>query len=193
MSISLIKGQKVSLSKDGAKLTRVFMGLGWDIAQSGGFLKNLFSGGDEIDLDASCLVFDDNKQLLDVIFYNNLRGLNGLVVHTGDNRTGAGDGDDEVIKVDLGKLPADVKTMVFIVSSYQGHTFDKIANAYCRVVDETTGKELVKFNITDNGSHTGLIMAKVYLHNGEWKIHALGERTAGKTPIEMVPAVVASL
>jgi tellurium resistance protein TerZ len=193
MSISLIKGQKVSLSKDGTKLTRVSMGLGWDIAQSGGFLKNLFRGEDDIDLDASCLVFDDNKQLLDVIFYNNLRGLNGLVVHTGDNRTGAGDGDDEVIKVDLARLPSEVKTMVFIVSSYQGHTFDKIANAYCRVVDEVTGKELVKFNITDNGSHTGLIMAKVYLHNGEWKIHALGERTAGRTPIDMVPAVVASL
>ncbi len=193
MSISLVKGQKVSLSKDGTKLSRVFMGLGWDVAQSGGFLKSLFGGGDDIDLDASCLVFDENNQLLDAIFYNNLKGLNGLIVHTGDNRTGAGDGDDEVIKVDLGRLPPAVKNMVFIVSSYQGQTFDKIANAYCRVVDETTGKELVKFNISDTGSHTGLIMAKVYLHNNEWKIHAVGEKTGGRTPADMLPAVVASL
>jgi tellurium resistance protein TerZ len=83
--------------------------------------------------------------------------------------------------------------MVFIVSSYQGQTFDKIANAYCRVVDEATGKELVKFNISDTGSHTGLIMAKVYLHNGEWKIHAVGEKTGGRTPIDMLPSVMASL
>ncbi len=193
MSISLVKGQKVSLSKDGTKLSRVFMGLGWDVAQSGGFLKSLFGGGDDIDLDASCLVFDENNQLLDAIFYNNLKGLNGLIVHTGDNRTGAGDGDDEVIKVDLGRLPPAVKNMVFIVSSYQGQTFDKIANAYCRVVDETTGKELVKFNISDTGSHTGLIMAKVYLHNNEWKIHAVGEKTGGRTPADMLPAVVAPL
>ena len=193
MSISLVKGQKVSLSKDGAKLSRVFMGLGWDAKESKGFLSSLFGSTEDIDLDASCLIFDGANVLLEAIFYNNLRGLNGLVVHTGDNLTGAGDGDDEVIKVNLGSLPPEVKTMVFIVSSYKGQTFDKIANAYCRVVDEASGKELVKFNISDTGSHTGLIMAKIYLHNGEWKMHAIGEKTGGRTPADMLPAVVALL
>ncbi|MCG3769789.1 MAG: General stress protein 16U [Nitrosomonadaceae bacterium] len=192
MSISLVKGQKVSLAKDGANLTRVFMGLGWDVAKKG-FLGSLMGRTEEIDLDASCLAFDANNEIIDIAFYNRLEILNGVIKHTGDNRTGAGDGDDEAIRVDLSRVPTAVKTMVFVVSSYQGHTFDKIANAYCRVVDEVTGKELVKFNVSDSGGHTALIMAKFYKSNGEWKIHAVGEKTTGKTPIDLVPAVVQTL
>lgn len=193
MSVSLSKGQKVSLSKDGASLTRIFMGLGWDVAKKGGLLGGLFGANDEIDLDASCLVFDESGHLVDEIWFRQLKGMDGAVVHTGDNLTGAGDGDDETIKVDLAKLPATVKSLVFTVNSFRGQTFDKVANAYCRVVDDVSGKELAKFGLSDAGSHTGMLMAKIYRHNGEWKIHAIGEKTTGRTFHDMMPAIQASL
>ncbi len=193
MTVSLTKGQKVSLSKDGASLTRIFMGLGWDVAKKGGLLGGLFGGNEEIDLDASCLVFDDSGKAVDEIWFRQLNGMNGAIVHTGDNLTGAGDGDDETIKVDLSKLPLTVKSLVFTVNSFRGQTFDKVANAYCRVVDEVSGKELAKFALGEAGSHTGLVMAKIYRHNGEWKIHAIGEKTSGRTFHDMMPAITATL
>ncbi|CCG07283.1 TerD family protein [Pararhodospirillum photometricum] len=194
MSVSLSKGQKISLSKDGAALQRLFMGLGWDVAKKGGFLGGLFGGGgEEIDLDASCLVFDDAGALVDQIWFRQLKGLNGAIVHTGDNRTGEGDGDDEVIKVDLAALPAEVKALVFTVNSFRGQTFDKIANATCRVVDDQSGQELARFTLSEAGSHTGLVMAKLYRHNGEWKVHAIGEKTTGRTFHDMMPAIQAAL
>lgn len=191
MSVSLTKGQKVSLSKDGATLSRIFMGLGWDVAKSGGLLGGLFGGGGDIDLDASCLVFDEAGQMVDQIWFRQLKGMSGAIVHTGDNLTGAGDGDDEVIKVDLSKLPASIKSLVFTVNSFRGQTFDKVANAYCRVVDDASGQELAKFGLSEAGSHTGLVMAKLYRHNGEWKIHAVGEKTSGRTFHDMMPAISA--
>ncbi|MBK1664623.1 Tellurium resistance protein terZ [Rhodospirillum rubrum] len=194
MGVSLTKGQKVSLSKDGAGLTRIFMGLGWDAAKKGGLLGGLFGGGGgDIDLDASCLVFDDAGQPVDQIWFRQLSGVNGAIVHTGDNVTGAGDGDDETIKVDLSRLPASVKSLVFVVNSFRGQTFDKVANAKCRVVDDTSGVELASFTLSDSGSHTGLVMAKIYRHNDEWKIHAIGEKTVGKTFHDMMPAIQGAL
>ncbi|MBF0371803.1 MAG: TerD family protein [Alphaproteobacteria bacterium] len=193
MSISLSKGQKVSLSKDGATLTRIFMGLGWDVAKKGGLLRGLLGGSEDIDLDASCLVFDASGQLVDEIWFRQLKGMDGAIVHTGDNLTGAGDGDDETIKVDLSKLPATIKSLVFTVNSFRGQTFDKVANAYCRVVDELSGKELAKFGLSESGSHTGMLMAKIYRHNGEWKIHAIGEKTTSRTFHDMMPAIQAAL
>lgn len=194
MSVSLSKGQKISLSKDGAALQRLFMGLGWDVAKKGGLLGGLFGGGgEEIDLDASCLVFDEAGALVDQIWFRQLKGLNGAIVHTGDNRTGEGEGDDEVIKVDLAALPAGVKALVFTVNSFRGQTFDKIANATCRVVDDQSGQELARFTLSEAGSHTGLVMAKLYRHNGEWKVHAIGEKTTGRTFHDMMPAIQAVL
>lgn len=190
MSVSLSKGQKISLSKDGGSLSRVFMGLGWDVAKKGGFLGGLFGGGGEsIDLDASCLVFDERGELVDQVWFRQLTGMNGAIVHTGDNLTGEGDGDDEVIKVDLSRLPATVKALVFTVNSFRGQTFDQVANASCRLVDDTAGKELAVFALSEAGSHTGLIMAKLYRHNGEWKLHAIGEKTTGRTFHDMIPAI----
>ncbi|WP_413206418.1 TerD family protein [Rhodospirillum sp. A1_3_36] len=190
MSVSLSKGQKISLSKDNASLSRISMGVGWDVAKKGGFLGGLFGGGGgDIDLDASCLVFDDAGQSVDEIWFRQLKGMNGAIVHTGDNLTGAGDGDDESIKVDLSKLPATVKSLVFTVNSFRGQTFDKVENAYCRVLDEVSGKELAKFVLSEAGSHTGMIMAKIYRHNGEWKIHAIGEKTSGRTFHDMMPTI----
>ncbi|GEO80722.1 TerD family protein [Pararhodospirillum oryzae] len=194
MSVSLTKGQKISLSKEGQGLGRVFMGLGWDVARKGGLLGGLLGGGSgDIDLDASCLVFDQSGALVDEIWFRQLQGMNGAIVHTGDNRTGAGDGDDEVIRVDLAALPDTVKALVFTVNSFQGQTFDKIANASARLVDETSGQELARFVLSESGSHTGLVMVKVYRHNNEWKIHAIGEKTTGRTFHDMMPAIKAAL
>jgi tellurium resistance protein TerZ len=193
MSVSLTKGQKVSLSKDGASLSRITMGLGWDVAKKGGLLGGLFGGGGDIDLDASCLVFDESGQLVGEVWFRQLQGMSGAIIHTGDNLTGAGDGDDEAIKVDLSKLPATVKSLVFTVNSFRGQTFEKVANATCRVVDEVTGKELARFTLSESGPHTGLVMAKIYRHNGEWKLHAIGDKTNGRTFHEMMPAITAAL
>lgn len=193
MSISLTKGQRVSLSKNSSSLIRIFMGLGWDVAKKGGLFSGLFGGNEDIDLDASCLVFDESGKQVDEIWFCQLQGMDGAIVHTGDNLTGAGDGDDEIIKVDLSRLPATVKSLVFTVNSFRGQTFDKVANAYCRVVDDISGKELVKFDLSESGSHTGLIMAKIYRHGGEWKIYAIGEKTSGQTIRDMMPAITAAL
>ena len=193
MSVSLTKGQKVSLSKEGATLQRIRMALGWDVAKRSGILKSLLGAPSEIDLDASCLVFDQSSELSEVVFYNHLRGQNDAILHMGDNRTGAGEGDDETIAIDLARLPPATKSLVFVVSSYEGHTFDQVANAYCRVVDDVSGKELARLDVSEAGSHTGLIMAKIYLHNGEWKLHAIGEKARAKTPLDFVPVVEAMI
>lgn len=194
MSVSLTKGQKVSLSKDGGTLSRIFMGVGWDVAKKGGLLGGLLGGGGgDIDLDASCLVFDQSGTLMDQIWFQQLRGMGGAVVHTGDNVTGAGEGDDEVIKVDLSNLPPTVAALVFTVNSFRGQTFDTVANAFCRVVDDTTGTELAMFSLSESGSHTGLVMAKIYRHDGAWKLHAIGEKTKGRTFHDMMPAIQAAL
>ncbi len=193
MSISLIKGQKVSLAKNGEALSRIFMGLGWDAVKPSGFFGGLFGKPVDIDLDASCLVFDETGKLVEEIWFRNLNGMNGAILHTGDNLTGAGDGDDETIKVDLSKLPASVKSLVFTVNSFRGQTFDKVENASCRVVDEVTSKELAFFSLSESGPHTGMIMAKIYRHNGEWKMHAIGEKATGRTFHDMMPVIRATL
>lgn len=193
MSVSLVKGQKISLSKEGdSSLTKVVMGLGWDAKKSSGFLGFLTSSN-EIDLDASCLLFDAQNKLLDAVWFKQLRSKDGSITHTGDNRTGAGEGDDEQIVVDLSKIPPQVKSLVFVVNSFLGQNFSQIENAFCRVVDQKTGKEVAKYNLSCQGNHTGQVMAKVYRHNGEWKMHAIGENASGKTFHEMLPAIVSQL
>lgn len=193
MSISLVKGQKISLSKEGdSSLTKVVMGLGWDAKKPSGFLGFL-GGSNEIDLDASCLLFDAQNKLLDVVWFRQLRSKDGSITHTGDNRTGVGEGDDEQIIVDLAKVPPQVKSLVFVVNSFLGQNFSQIENAFCRMVDQKTGQELAKYNLSCQGSHTGQVMAKVYRHNGEWKMHAIGENASGKTFHEMLPIIVSQL
>lgn len=176
MSINLQKGQKINLTKnDGSGLKSVFMGLGWD-ANTGG----LFGGS--IDLDASCALFDPNKTLVDTVSFRQLRSRDGSILHSGDNLTGAGDGDDEVINVDLHNIPSNVDQVVFTVNSYQGQTFDKVQNCFCRLVETQTNNEVCIYKLADTGnSNTGLIMAKLYKHNNEWKMAALGIPCNGRT------------
>jgi tellurium resistance protein TerZ len=144
----------------------------------------------EIDLDASAAMLADT-QLVDVVYFGKLTSDDGAVRHTGDNLTGAGDGDDESVIVDLSRLPVHVTSLIFTVSSFQGQNFNEVENAFCRVVDETTGTELARYTLTGGGTHTGMIMAKLYRHGNGWKLNAIGEPAHGRTLRDLLPAVLA--
>lgn len=192
--VSLQKGQSVRLEKSGGgTLTRVAMGLGWDVRKAKGLFGIFGGSGGDIDLDASCLLFDAGHNLLDQVWFRQLASEDGSIVHSGDNRTGAGDGDDETINVDLTRLPANVHTLVFTVNSFTGDSFDRIENAYCRVVDSTNGKELARYDLTGSGTHTGQVMAKLVRAGNGWEMKALGERTSGRTFHEMMGAINSTL
>ena len=198
MAINLQKGQKISLSKEsGDALSKIVMGLGWDAKQASvGLVKGLFGGGGKsssIDLDASCVMFNDQNKVVDTIYFGQLKSRDGSIVHTGDNRSGAGDGDDEQIKVDLDKVPEKVKSMVFTVNSFSGQTFNEVENAYCRIVDSSNNSEVARYTLSSQGTHTAQIMAKVYRHNGEWKMHAIGENGVGRTIDALLPQIVIHL
>lgn len=187
MAINLEKGQKISLQKaDGSSLQQIFLGVGWDVVKSKGFF-GFGGGGGDIDLDASVIMFDDNKQVVDVVYFGQLRSKDGSIQHSGDNRTGDGDGDDEVIRVNLDQVPSQVKSLVFTVSSFRGQTFEKVENAFCRLVDQATQQEIASYKLSSQGAHTGLIIAKLYRHNGAWKMHAIGENVSGRTFQDIVP------
>ena len=188
MTINLSKNETIRLEKSpGVGLTRVFMGLGWDVAQSkpsGGLMSRLFGGGggeESIDLDASVIGYDANGREVDRVWFRELRGFNGAVNHSGDNRTGDGDGDDETIHVDLTRIPSDVKTLVFTVNSFIGQTFDKVANATCRLVDETNNTETARINLSAQGSHTGVILASLTRDGNGWVMKALNTTCNGRT------------
>ena len=190
--VSLAKGQTVNLTKSGgAGLNRVIMGLGWDVAMR----KGLFGTrpGPPVDLDSSCAMFDAQGQLVDTVWFGQLKSRDGSVVHTGDNRTGAGDGDDEQINVDLNAVPSNIKSLVFTVNSFTGQTFAQVENAYCRLLDAANGKEVARFNLSVQGPHSAQIMAKIYRHNGEWKMHAIGENGNGRTFDDLLPQIATHL
>jgi tellurium resistance protein TerZ len=193
MSVSLQKGQKISLEKEaGGSLTKVTMGLGWDAIQK----KGLFGFGSKtetVDLDASCVVFDEANRSVDVVWFRQLKSKDGSIVHTGDNRTGAGDGDDEQIIVDLSRVPPNVKSLVFTVNSFTGQNFSQVQNAYCRIINATNQQEVARYDLSVQGAHTAQVMAKLYRHNGEWKMHAIGENASGRTFDDLMPAITAQL
>lgn len=193
MSLSLVKGQKISLEKTaGTPLRYVVMGLGWDARRSGG-LFGMFSKPQEIDLDASCVLFDGQGKFVDAVWFRQLRSRDGSVGHTGDNRTGAGEGDDEQIRVDLGAVPAEVQTLMFVVNSFTGQDFSQIENATCRLLDAQGNREIARYNLSAGGAHTAMLMVKLYRHGGEWKLAALGEHASGRTFQDLGPAMQAHL
>ncbi|MBF0336733.1 MAG: TerD family protein [Nitrospirae bacterium] len=189
MAVNLSKGQKISLEKEaGGRLTKVIMGLGWDVKKSGGFL-GFGQKSQTIDLDASCVLFDEAGEQVDVVWFKQLKSKDGSITHTGDNRTGAGEGDDEQIIVDLTAVPANVKTLMFVVNSFTGQSFKDVENAFCRLIDQQNGKEVARFNLSSQGSHTAQVMAKVYRHGGEWKMQAIGENASGRTFKDLMPVM----
>jgi tellurium resistance protein TerZ len=193
MALNLQKGQKISLDKEaGVKLTNITMGLGWDPIKT----KGIFGFGSktqEVDLDASCILFDEQGKQTDAAWFRQLKSKDGSIVHTGDNRTGAGDGDDEQITVDLTRVPANVKSLVFTVNSFTGQNFSQIENATCRIVNASNNQEVARFNLSTLGSHNAQIMAKLYRHGDEWKMHAIGEIGNGRTFEELMPQITPHL
>lgn len=183
MAISLQKGQKVSLTKDNAGLAKVIIGLGWDEVpqKKGGFFA---PKPQPIDCDASALVLQNGKLVSkdDIVYFGNLRHITGSVQHMGDNLTGAGDGDDEQIIVDLSKIPAQYDRVVIVVNIYAAaqrrQHFGMIQNAFCRLVDGRNNVEMCRYNLTDDYSGmTAMIFGEVYRHDGEWKFNAMGQGT----------------
>jgi stress response protein SCP2 len=180
--IELSPGQVIPVTAaDGSPLPRLRMGVGWDKSRTAGAIG---TGRPDIDLDASAVQFAGGR-LFDLAFYNNLRTRDGSVVHEGDNTTGSGAGDDEVISVDLTKVYEQVDTIFFLVSSYQGHSLEWIANAYCRLLDDHDA-ELARFTLTLGVSETGLVMAKLVRSGEGWRLHAIGAGVPIKVPSDAV-------
>jgi tellurium resistance protein TerZ len=186
LAINLSKGQKLSLTKPGGgTLTRIHLGLGWDAVPSE--KKGLFGKAKQrdIDLDASVISFDASGQVADYAYFNQLNSRDGSIHHQGDNLTGAGDGDDEVIIIDLDRVPANVKSLVAVITSYSKQSFNEIANAFARVVDLSGGAktELATFNLSEKGAHTGLVMAKITREANGWQFDALGAPASGRATV----------
>ncbi|MFF4544488.1 TerD family protein [Streptomyces sp. NPDC001435] len=183
--VSLQKNQTVSLVKGGSPLlSRVKMGLGWEPA---------FRGKD-IDLDASVIAYGPQRNHIDSCYFGKLTILNGAVKHSGDNLTGEGGGDDEVIVVDLGRLPQEVTGLVFTVNSFSGQKFTEVAKAYCRLLDATTDEELVRFDLTNAEPQTGVMMAKLIRQfSGEWDMTAMGDFVKARTVRNMVKPAAQAL
>ena len=178
MSVSLSKGGNISLSKEEPGLTSILIGLGWDTRMS---------DGADFDLDASAFLLGPGDRVRgdeDFIFYNNLRSSDGAVEHTGDNRTGACEGDDEAIKVDLTRVPASVQKIAVTVTIHEGEarrqSFGMVSNAFIRIVNDATGREISRYDLAEDAStETAMIFGEVYRHNGEWKFRAVGQGYKG--------------
>jgi tellurium resistance protein TerZ len=182
MAITLEKKQTISLEKTaGSSLRNVRLGLGWDAAKPSGFFGKLLGGEGAIDLDASCIVLDSSKKPVDLVWFRELESKCGNIIHSGDNRTGEGDGDDESITVRLDKLNPNINALVFTVNSFTGQNFSKVENAYCRIIDADTDKELARINLSDQGGHTGLVMAYLKRQGLDWTFTAVGNVTNGRT------------
>ncbi len=174
MGVSLSKGGNVSLSKEAPGLSAVLVGLGWDVRTT---------TGTDYDLDASALLCGASGKVVSdrhFVFYNNLTSPDGSVEHTGDNLTGEGDGDDEVIKVNLAAVPADVAKIVFPVSIYEAEarqqSFGQVRNAYIRVVNQADGRELARYDLSEDAStETAMVFGELYRHGAEWKFRAIGQ------------------
>lgn len=179
MSVVLSKGQKVDLTKGNPSLNKIMVGLGWD--------TNQYDGEADFDLDASVFMLKANGKVgndKDFVFYGNLSHGSQSVVHTGDNRTGEGDGDDEIIKVDLSKVPTDYTQLSVVVTIYEAEkrlqNFGMVSNAYIRLVDESTNEEILRYDLSEDFStQTALVIGEIYKHNGEWKFKAVGSGYEG--------------
>ncbi|MFP4014048.1 MAG: TerD family protein [Chitinispirillaceae bacterium] len=174
MAVNLKKGQKLDLTKGNKGLQKVLVGLGWDV--------NKYDGTEDFDLDASVFLLGANGKVEkdeDFIFYNNPRGANGAVVHSGDNKTGAGEGDDEMINISLADVPPSIDKMSFCITIHdaeeRNQTFGQVSNAYVRLLDEDKNEELLRFDLGEDFSvETAVVAGELYRHSGEWKFAAIG-------------------
>ncbi|KEH86755.1 chemical-damaging agent resistance protein C [Clostridium novyi A str. 4540] len=179
MAINLSKGQKINLSKEAPGLKETIIGLGWDTKQ--------FDGGFDFDLDASAFLVGANGRVNrdeDFVFYNNLEHSSGSVIHTGDNRTGEGDGDDESIVIDFSKVPESIEKIAIAVTIYDAEgrrqNFGQVSNAFVRLVNKENGEEILRYDLSEDFSiETALVFCEIYRYNGEWKFSAVGSGFQG--------------
>ena len=179
MPINLSKGQKVDLTKGNPGLKSIMVGLGWDV--------NAFDSGADFDLDAAAFMLGANGRCpteKEFIFYGNLEHSSGSIKHMGDNLTGEGEGDDEEIHVDLSKIPPNVEKVAFTVTIYEAEAkrqnFCQVSNSYIRILDQTTGAELIRYDLGEDFSiETAIVVGELYRHNGEWKFNAIGSGFQG--------------
>lgn len=174
MAINLSKGQKIDLTKTNPGLSKITVGLGWD--------TNKYDGGKDFDLDVSLFLTNAAGKVegeKNFVYFNNPQNENGSVVHTGDNRTGAGDGDDEQIKIELAAVPANVEKIAFTITIYEAtdrnQNFGQVSRAYVRIVNDTNSEEIIRFDLGEDFSvETGVVVGELYRNNGEWKFNAIG-------------------
>jgi tellurium resistance protein TerD len=179
MAISLSKGQKVDLTKTNPGLQKIVVGLGWDL--------NKYDGRSDFDLDTSIFLLNAEGKCSsekDFVFYNNLQGGNGSVVHKGDNRTGAGEGDDETIEINLTAVPAGVQKIAFTITIHEAEqrnqNFGQVSNSFVRIMNGVNAEELLRYDLGEDFSvETSVIVGELYRHNGEWKFSAIGSGYQG--------------
>ncbi|MEK3973488.1 MULTISPECIES: TerD family protein [unclassified Psychrobacillus] len=179
MAINLSKGQKVDLTKTNPGLTNIIVGLGWD--------TNKYDGRNDFDLDSSVFLLNGSGKCnseADFIFYNNTSGSNGAVVHTGDNRTGEGDGDDEQVNIELTKVSSSIEKIAFSITIHdadtRGQNFGQVNNSYVRIVNADTQEELIRYDLGEDFSiETAVVVGELYRHNNEWKFNAIGSGYQG--------------
>ena len=179
MAVSLSKGQKVDLTKNNPGLSKLLVGLGWD--------TNKYDGGYDFDLDAAAFLLGPNGKVTsdgDFVFYNNLKHASGSVEHMGDNRTGAGEGDDEQIRIDLSKVPDAISKIDFTVTIYEAderrQNFGQVSNAYIHILDEANNIELIRYDLGEDFSvETAVVVGEIYRNAGEWKFNAIGSGFKG--------------
>jgi tellurium resistance protein TerD len=179
MGVSLSKGQKVSLTKDNPGLKKVVVGLGWDV--------NAFDTGGDFDLDAAAFLLTDSGKVSrqeDFVYFGNLKDPSGSVEHLGDNLTGAGEGDDEQIKINLSTIPENISKVAFTVTIYEAETrrqnFGQVNNAFIRIFNEESGEEMLRYDLGEDFSiETAAVFGELYKNNGEWKFNAIGSGYQG--------------
>lgn len=187
MSVNLVKGQKINLSKEvTGGLTKIMVGLGWDAVK-----KGFFGSKPDIDCDASAIILGKDGKYRTCVYYGDRSAESKCVYHHGDNLTGDGDGDDEQITVDLANITDKVEKIVFVVNIYncvaRKQDFGLVKNAYIRLVDESTGKEICKYNLSDDyAGKTAMVFAEVYKKDGEWKFNAIGQGTNDSSISEFI-------
>ena len=180
MTINLQKGQRISLKKEAPSLTRLMCGLGWDVAKKS---RGWFSSSPDLDLDAFVICLDENRlsNKANIVYFGNLRHSSGAITHLGDNLTGAGEGDDEQIIVDLPAVPTTINKLLFMINIYESQKrkqeLSQVENAFVRLVDLNNNKEIARYQLSGSQyqNKNGLILAEVYRHNGEWKMAAIGD------------------
>lgn len=180
MSINLKKDQKFNFNLEKTdKIEKVYMGIGWDPADE----------DEEIDLDASCVTLNNENEFIEIIDFSKLESNDGAIKHLGDNLTGEGDGDDEIINVDLLKLNDEVQSLVFTITSFSGQSFDEIDNCFARLVNAKTGEEMCKFELNSIGDYTAVIMCKLSRQNNGWEFKALGKATDAESADDILDEI----